>query len=386
MLRQRKVESNDHAEPADDHGTSNTRESRPRTRRTARSSNRLLNCLWSGFLCFLTIVALLCAFLLTFYALIDGPINAVYFSLPDPPAWNGPLEQNDLLTKTERLFDKRIQGPESQALRNGKLYTSTMDGQILELDPDTQAILREFRLRDKPSITCNGSYDSFPVCGRPLGIRFAKDEDTTLIVIDAYFGIYEVDISTGSSSLLLPTGSRVSDGPPLNYPNDFDVTDDGVIIFSESSTKWDDRRHLYSVLENSGDGRYYLHGAKRGTFDVFADNIPGYPDNIRLARNGSLWVPIAAVRTADDNLLAQMPKLRTLLTKLIPVTSLPWFFEKITAPYGLVLLLNQKGEVEASLHDVAGTTVPYTTQVTEAEDGQLYLGSDAGYFIGRLKR
>lgn len=73
-----------------------------------------------------------------------------------------------------------------------------MDGRILELDTDRQAIIREFRLRDKPAIACDGSYDSFPVCGRPLGIRFAKDEDNTLIVIDAYYGIYELDISTGT--------------------------------------------------------------------------------------------------------------------------------------------------------------------------------------------
>ena len=54
---------------------------------------------------------------------------------------------------------------------------------------------------------------------------------------------------------MLPTGTPVAGGPQLNYPNDFDITEGGVIIFSEPSTKWDDRRYMYSVLENSGDGR-----------------------------------------------------------------------------------------------------------------------------------
>jgi ribose transport system permease protein len=72
--------------------------------------------------------------------------------------------------------------------------------------------------------------------------------------------------------------------------------------------------------------RYYLHGPMKGTFDVFADNLPGFPDNIRLARNGSLWVPIAAVRTAEDNLFAQMPKLRTLLTKVHH--HIQWFMQR----------------------------------------------------------
>lgn len=40
-----------------------------------------------------------------------------------------------------------------------------------------------------------GSFDDEPTCGRPLGLRF--DTNGKLVVIDAYLGLYSLDVDTG---------------------------------------------------------------------------------------------------------------------------------------------------------------------------------------------
>jgi sugar lactone lactonase YvrE len=60
--------------------------------------------------------------------------------------------------------------------------------------------------------------------------------------------------------------------------------------------------------------RYYLTEDRH---DVFVDNLPGYPDNIRLSANGTgLWVPLAGIRSIDDAFLAKYASIRNLLTKV----------------------------------------------------------------------
>ncbi|KAJ0659925.1 putative strictosidine synthase [Helianthus annuus] len=42
--------------------------------------------------------------------------------------------------------------------------------------------------------------------------------------------------------------------------------------------------------------RYYIHGEKEGSTDVFIDRLPGMPDNIHYDGEGHYWIGIAAVR------------------------------------------------------------------------------------------
>lgn len=45
--------------------------------------------------------------------------------------------------------------------------------------------------------------------------------------------------------------------------------------------------------------RHYILGPKAGKTEVFAANLPGLPDNVRLATDGTLWVGTAGIRHAD---------------------------------------------------------------------------------------
>ncbi|GMT12642.1 hypothetical protein PFISCL1PPCAC_6387, partial [Pristionchus fissidentatus] len=63
--------------------------------------------------------------------------------------------------------------------------------------------------------------------------------------------------------------------------------------------------------------RYFFAGPKKGTTETFIENLPGMPDNIRLSKNGTLWVGLAGVRKAGQkNVLEDLsgsPKTRQIL-------------------------------------------------------------------------
>lgn len=42
--------------------------------------------------------------------------------------------------------------------------------------------------------------------------------------------------------------------------------------------------------------RYYLKGPKAGKSELLLDNLPGYPDNIKLNSRGNFYVGLASVR------------------------------------------------------------------------------------------
>lgn len=42
---------------------------------------------------------------------------------------------------------------------------------------------------------CKNAYEE-KICGRPLGLTFDKS-DGTLYAVDAYYGIFQVDVTTG---------------------------------------------------------------------------------------------------------------------------------------------------------------------------------------------
>ena len=65
--------------------------------------------------------------------------------------------------------------------------------------------------------------------------------------------------------------------------------------------------------------RYYIKGDKIGIYDIFADNLPGLPDNIRASSDGGYWVGIAAIRKWPFNLLhflGPYPSIRKIITKV----------------------------------------------------------------------
>ena len=122
-----------------------------------------------------------------------------------------------------------------------------------------------------------GSTDEESSCGRPLGIRVGPNG--TLIVADAYLGLFEVNPTTGEdgsylnvspavgappSALSLPagettrlvSGGQMVAGRKLSFINDVAVTQDGKkVYFTDSSSRWQRRDYLHLIMEATADGR-----------------------------------------------------------------------------------------------------------------------------------
>lgn len=65
--------------------------------------------------------------------------------------------------------------------------------------------------------------------------------------------------------------------------------------------------------------RYHLKGDQEGHLEVFADNLPGFPDNIRRSSRGGYWVGMGSARKAPFSMfdvLAPRPWIRKFIAKV----------------------------------------------------------------------
>uniref|UniRef100_A0A9J2P893 Adipocyte plasma membrane-associated protein n=1 Tax=Ascaris lumbricoides TaxID=6252 RepID=A0A9J2P893_ASCLU len=339
-------------------------------------------------MCFLVVTTLT-------YCLADGPINSMSFSLPAPRPLEGALSPNRVLSSGERLLQNLVYGPESFAMHSfsNAIYSGLKTGHIIEMQTDQNSglrISRWFHPRADLINTslCDGSYSMQPICGRPLGMRFRKLNPDLLLVADSYFGIYEIDVISGDSKLILKVGTEINGSPdavPLRHLNDLDEMDDGRVIFSEPSSKFADRDCLYAMMEHGGDGRHcFEDGFSR--YSVVVDNLPGYPDNIRLSRNGLLWVPLGEVRLEDDHWITTRGWFRDLIAKMTTVWSFSALVEWMSRKHGIVIVVDpNNGTIISSLQDPSGETISSISQVIDIDNRTLLLGGDNNAFVLRVR-
>jgi sugar lactone lactonase YvrE len=332
------------------------------------------------------------------FVLWPSPIDPVAWSPPDPPRLAGPLAPNEALRAAERLAEGRIQGPEDLAFdAEGRVYASAADGRVQRL-------------------TAAGEVEDFAdTGGRPLGLRFDAAGD--LLVCDARRGLLAID-PAGTLRVLANTAERV----PFRFTNNLDVASDGSVYFTDASSRFGETEYLYDLLEGRPHGRllryesatgrvevllrglhfangvalsrdeafvlvsetyryrivrYWLKGPRAGTSEVFAEGLPGFPDNLDSHPRGGFWVALFTVRNPVADALAPRPWARSLLAKL------PRFAWPKPAPYGLVLELDGQGRILRSLQDPGGRRVRQVTAAREHE-GRLWLGSLEEPWIGRI--
>jgi len=333
------------------------------------------------------------------FVTVPGPIDPASYDPPSPPELTGVLAPNYSLKLTEWLVKGQVYGPEDVDVdKQGRLYGGTQDGKIIRVIED-------------------GTIETFAETGgRPLGLHF--DHHGNLIVCDAWKGLLSIDTQGTITTL-----ATEAEGVPFLLTNDLDIDSQGIIYFTDASSKFHQPEYKLDLLETRPHGRflsynprtkktkvllrdlyfangvalsqnedfvvvnetyryrilrYWLKGEKAGTHDVFADNLPGFPDGISSNRKGTFWLALPTLRNALADDLHPKPFLKGLLTKL------PESFLPKVQPYGLVLALNEQGEIIRSLHDTNGKHIKEVTSAQE-RDGSLYLGNLGQDWIGRLK-
>jgi sugar lactone lactonase YvrE len=335
-----------------------------------------------------------------------APIDPVAYEPPPAPPMEGALAPNELLRAAEILGKGRLTGPETVTFDNaGRVCGAGEEGDVLCIDPETGRTVESGTL----------------FSGRALGLVFAPDQHR-LLVADPWHGLLAIDFAAGGQHTTVLV--HEAGGVRLGFTDDVDVASDGsAYYFSDASTKFGFGNHLYDLLEARPHGRlvrhdpatgatdvledglyfangvavaaddsyvlvnetyrfrvrrHWLTGPRAGQSEIFASNLPGYPDGISRSPRGTYWVALFTTRNPRADWLSPRPFAKKTLSRL------PRAMWPKPEPYGLVLELDADGTILRSLHDPGGQHV---RQITNAEehDGWLYLGSLANDFIARVR-
>ena len=326
-----------------------------------------------------------------------APVNAVSWTPPYNPGLTGIFATNQALSVITEMPVGTA--PEHVACdAQGRLYTSLDGGAVLRSDTQGKWI------------------ELGNTAGRPLGLR--PDGQSGLWIADSMAGLLHMDAS-GDITILATN----LDGVPLRFVDDLDVDSNGRIWFSDASQRFDYTQVALDFFEGSRTGRLlrydpatqqtnvmmdglffangvtlgpnedyvlvnetgmgrvhrlWLKGEKAGQQDVFIDELPGTPDNIRFDGENTFWIAMPSLRASLDS-LATLPRLRALLSYL----PIQWL-EAAAQPASFVIGVNLEGEVIHNLQD-QDNAFHYITGVTPCGD-TLYLGSLETEAIGILPK
>ncbi len=252
--------------------------------------------------------------------------------------------------------------------------------------------------------------------GRPLGLEI-DPLDGSLVVCDAYRGLLRID-QKGHAKVLADTYQ----GRKLKFTNNAAVAADGTVYFSDSSTRFRIEHYKQDLLEHRPNGRVFRYHPSAAGLELVADglyfpngvalapdesfllvaqtagydivripltgppagrpepllsNLPGLPDNMSSAPDGSYWVAFPSPRLPLVDRMMLHPASRRVAARL------PERLQPAAARYGLVARIGADGAILQTLHGPAGS---YREIVgVRQHDGWLYLGSLAETAVGRVR-
>ena len=335
------------------------------------------------------------------------PINPVAWNAPVSLGYVGKYSVNEKLNSFDKLTIGELSGPEAAVQApNGDLVASTHEGWIVRWQDNATQATRWIE-----------------VGGRPLGLDY--DLEGNLWIANAYSGLMKLS-KDGELSVEV---SEV-DSVPVNYADDVVVAPNGKIYFSDASTRFSAEQYsgtlsasLLDIMEHSDNGRViefdptskvarvvksnltfangvaadpsgnfilivetgeyriwklWINGAKSLQSEVILDNIPGFPDNIHLGKDGRYWIGLTAPRSEILDDLAGEPFWRKVIQRL------PEKMRPKIEPYGMVIAINEDGDVLENLQAPAG--VVYATTGAAEVDDYLYVTSLTAPFMARYKK
>ncbi|HEX8615750.1 MAG TPA: SMP-30/gluconolactonase/LRE family protein [Telluria sp.] len=342
--------------------------------------------------------------LASYLGLWPVPIDPVSWDAPAAPGYTGAHAVNRKLADVQRIDLHGEVGPEHVLEGpDGKLYTGVKSGNIVRMNLDGSA---------QEVFASTG--------GRPLGMAFAADG--SLVVADGVKGLLSV-APNGQVSALGEARAR--------FLNAVAIAASGKIYVTESSTRFTPAVHggtveaaMLDVMEQSATGRVLEYdpatkalrelargfslangialGADGATLfvsesgryrvwkialdadrldvgkpsaqaQVLFDNLPGYPDNLTRAPDGTLWLGFGGQRNDLDK-MARKPFLRRMVLRI------PRFLWVAPKPYGHVMAFSEDGTIIDDLQDPGGLS-PLTTGATDIA-GRLYIHNADGAALG----
>jgi ribose transport system permease protein len=327
------------------------------------------------------------------------------------PNSNSALAQNNRLVHAEAIGLNQIEGPEDVIVdRQDRVYGSTRDGNIIRFfGPNLER--REIFAH---------------IGGRPLGMQFDRDEN--LIVCVAGMGVYGVKPDGAVFKLTDETNRtwyKLNDDSRLRMADDLDIAPDGKVYFSDCTTRYEMTTNALDIIEGRPNGRlvvydpatrktstlishfyfpngicvshdgqslliasttlcqiyrYWIAGPRKGELEIAVESLPGNPDNINRASDGTYWLALVGIRTPTFDLAARKPGFRLRMVKQVPGDE--WLAPGLN--HGCVLRFNEAGNILESYWDPTGISHSTVTSMREHK-GYLYLGGLENNRIGRIK-
>ena len=130
---------------------------------------------------------------------------------------------------------------------------------------------------------------------------------------------------------------------------------------------------LYQVTQ-------FFDGPRKGTTEVVIADLPGYPDNINRASDGTYWLALVGIRTPAFDLALRKPGFRKRMAERVAPDE--WLFPNMN--YGCVVKFDETGRIVDCLWDRHGANHPMITSMRE-DRGWLYLGGVSNNRIGRYR-
>jgi ribose transport system permease protein len=322
-----------------------------------------------------------------------------------------PMAVNNRLGDVGSIGLGLLDGAEDVILdRDDNLYTGSRHGDVLRFFP--------------PDYTRHEVFAH--VGGAPQGMAFDKEDN--LVICIGSMGLYMIT-PKGEVKLLTAETNRsltsVVDDSAMKLADDCDILPDGRIVFSEATVRFEMHDWYADALESRGNGRiivydpkngttrtvlrnlvfpngvctafdgqsvffaeswgcrinrYYFSGPKKGRLERVIEGLPGYPDNINRASDGTYWLAIMGMRTPALDLSLEMPGFRRRMARRVSEDA--WLMPNLTI--GCVARFNEKGEILESFWDQAGKNVPMITSMREHK-GVLYLAAIFNNRMGTLR-
>jgi sugar lactone lactonase YvrE len=332
-----------------------------------------------------------------YLSLAPVPLEPEVWRPPPARAWPG----NDRLAGAAVLHGD-LAGPEAIAFdAGGRVVTGLLDGRIVRFAADG----------------ASGAELLAITGGRPLGLAY--DAAGRLIVADARRGLLAL-----ARDGALATLATAHAGVPFRFTDDLAIARDGTIYFTDASSRFGFAAFKLDILDHRPRGRLlayhpatgetslvlgdlyfangvalgpddayllvaetasyrirrvWLRGARAGQAETFADDLPGFPDNVSYApARRAFWVAIGSPRDAVVDALAPHPFLRKVVARL------PEALQPAAKRHAWVLALDEHGRVVADLQRAGPDAYAPVSSVVE-RDGWLYLGSFAHAGVARAR-
>jgi ribose transport system permease protein len=264
--------------------------------------------------------------------------------------------------------------------------------------------------------------------GHPLGMAF--DAKGNLHTCVGGMGLYMITPDPERKVIKLSDETNRSlfsiiDDSRLRLADDLDIAPDGRVFFSEATVRYEMYDWMVDALEARGNGRiicydpkdgssrtvvpslqlpngicvepngqsllfaetwgcritrWWFDGPNKGKSEVIIENLPGYPDNINRASDGTYWCALCGMRSPVFDLALTMPQFRRRM--VYKVARDEWLYPNMNT--GCVIKFDASGKILDVLWDLGGEAHPMITSIREHR-GYLYLGGIYNNRVGKYK-